>query len=311
MVYLFYNKILLRVLVLLAGVGVGLATYHYVALSAAKLPEQGARDALAIVSFLVAGWLVMLIAEVVDNHYVRVFGALCLGLGAWVSYKWIFQVDREPLSTLPEFAARFPVLSFGFWSAVVIAGILLVLLVARLIIDKVTLGRPTQRVAAIKTDADLGATPEGMGQKPKPGELPPIPIDTSPLAVSTAGQPVGEPLMAPQEGSTNASSTGTAPRILAPVSKLKGIGGIYDGSEFLLAPGRLSIGRQDTDILLSNDTQVSRSHAVLVVDERHMAILEDNGSTNGTFLNNERVQTAPITPGDMLRIGTTQFRVEG
>src|SRR5688500_1775193 len=141
MVYLFYNKLLLRVLVLLAGIGVGLVTYHYVALSVAKLPDQGARDALAVVSFLIAGWLVMLIAEVVDNHYVRVFGTLCMGWGAFVSYGWIFLKDREPLSTLPEIAARFPVLSFGFWSAVAIAAILLVLLITRLIIDKVTLGR--------------------------------------------------------------------------------------------------------------------------------------------------------------------------
>src|SRR5688500_17469538 len=211
MVYLFYNKVLLRVLVLLAGIGVGLATYHYVALSIAKLPESGARDALAIVSFLVAGWLVMLIAEVVDNHYVRVFGALCMGLGAFVSYKWIFQVDREPLSTLPDFAARFPQLSFGFWSAVTIAALLLVLLVTRLIMDKVTLGRPAQKVAAKRTDADLGATPAGLGQKPKAGELPPIPIDTSPLAVN-AGGGTGIP---PASGDMNAGGTpAAAPRIL-------------------------------------------------------------------------------------------------
>src|SRR5690606_28663977 len=76
MIYIFYNKILLRLLVVLCGLGIGLATWKYVGLSAEKLPEQGSRDALAIVSFLIAGWLVMLIAEVVDQHYMRAFAAL-------------------------------------------------------------------------------------------------------------------------------------------------------------------------------------------------------------------------------------------
>jgi hypothetical protein len=304
MVYLFYNKLLLRVLVLLAGIGVGIATFHYVSLSIAKLPATGARDALAIVSFLIAGWLVMLIAEVVDNHYVRVFGALCLGLGAFVSYKWIFQVDREPLLALPEAAARWPVLSFGFWAAVASAAILLVLLVTRLIIDKVTYGKPLQKLAAQKTDTDLGQAPSGMGQKARPGELAPIPVDASPLSVAT----VGTQLAASADA---ASSVLTGPsRTPGPVHRLKGVGGLYDGTEFPLAPGRLSIGRQDADILLGNDSQVSRAHAALVVDDQNNATIEDNGSTNGTFLNNEKVSSAPLAPGDMLRIGTTQFRVE-
>jgi hypothetical protein len=300
MVYLFYNKVLLRVLVLLAGIGVGLAGFHYVSLSIEKLPQEGARDAFAIISILISGWLVMLIAEVVDNHYVRVFGTLCMGFGAIVSYKWIFLWDGPALLTLPDAASRWPVLAFGFWSAVVIAALLLILLVTRLIIDKVTFGKPMQRIAAQREDVDLGAKPQGMGEKPKPGELPPIPLDTSPLAVNSGGNPeVGAPSPEPAPN-----------RILGPVHKLRGIGGLYDGSEFLLAPGRLRIGRQDAEILLANDTQVSRGHAELVVDEQGMAIIEDKGSTNGTFLNNERVQTAPLAPGDVLRIGTTQFRVE-
>jgi len=310
MVYLFYNKVLLRVLVLLAGVGLALASYHYVSLSIEKLPEEGARDAFAIISFLIAGWLVMLIAEVVDNHYVRVFGTLCLGWGAVVSYKWIFLTDGPALLTLPDGPSRWPVLSFGFWSAVVCAAILLVLLVTRLIMDKVTYGRPLLAVAARRADQDLGARPQGLGEKQKPGELPPIPLDTSPLNVSGAGGAGVSP--ASVTGGTPAPPIAPAAnRILGPVHRLEGIDGAYAGTEFRLAPGRLKIGRQDADILLANDSQVSRAHAVLVVDERSMAVIEDNGSTNGTYLNNERVQTAPLAPGDVLRIGNTQFRVEG
>jgi hypothetical protein len=180
MVYLFYNKVLLRVLVALAGIGIGIFAFHYVGLSVEKIPEGGALSAVQIISFMVAGWMVVLIAEVVDNHYVRVFGALCLGWGAFITYKYAFLSDGPQLMTLPDAPTRWPVLSFGFWSAVAVAAILLVLLVTRLIIDKVTYGKPLQRIAAQKTDTDLGAAPTGMGQKPRPGELAPIPIDTSP-----------------------------------------------------------------------------------------------------------------------------------
>ena len=147
------------------------------------------------------------------------------------------------------------------------------------------------------------AAPSGLGQKPKPGELAPIPVDATPLAVNT----VGTQLAASADA---ASSVPTDQRVPGPVQRLKGVGGLYDGSEFPLAPGRIGIGRQDADILLANDTQVSRAHAALVIDEQNNARIEDNGSTNGTFLNNEKVTSAQLAPGDMLRIGTTQFRVE-
>src|SRR6266404_4470780 len=69
MVFVFYNKLLLRAFVFLTGALSAVCAWHYIALSAQKLGAGGVRDALAIISFLVAGWLVMLIAEVVDNHY--------------------------------------------------------------------------------------------------------------------------------------------------------------------------------------------------------------------------------------------------
>ena len=90
----------------------GIATFHYVSLSIAKCPRP-ARRRVAIVSFLIAGWLVMLSAEVVD-HY----GA-CLrtepASGAFVSYKWIFVVDRERCWGYLRQPGAGRMLSFGFW----------------------------------------------------------------------------------------------------------------------------------------------------------------------------------------------------
>lgn len=298
MVYLFYNKLLLRVLVLLAGIGVGMAAFQYVTLSAQKLPEHGARDAQAIISFLVAGWMVMLIAEVVDNHYMRVFGTLCVGLGAWVSYPWIFRHDGPALLAMPGAIDSFQVLRFGFWSAVIIAGVMLALLVTRLSIDKLTYGR--RPVGAAKKDRDLGAAPEGAGKPAQADELPPIPLDTAPLAVTTGAEPQ----------TATQSQPVTPARAPAPVKRLSGVGGVYLGNNYDLAPGELRIGRADADIELANDTQVSRNHASIVVDEAGLATLSDKGSTNGTFVNNERIDSLQLAPGDMVRIGTTLFKVE-
>jgi hypothetical protein len=295
MIFVFYNKFLLRALVFLAGAGIGLCAWKYVALSVEKLPQQGARDALAIVSFLIAGWLVMLIAEVADNHYVRTFACLCVGLGGYVSYRWIFSVDGPKLLELPDGPAGMALVRLGFFSAMAIAVLLLGILVARLVMDKLNYGRPA--FAPASAPASLGAAPPVQPLPSSAGELPPIPLDKSPLVTGSA--PVAQVFVAPPQA-----------REIGPVKKLAGIGGIYLGQSFDLAPGEYSIGRADATILLSEDNQVSRRHALITVGPDGIAELNDQGSTNGTFLNNDRIDRAKLAPGDVIRLGTSLFKVE-
>jgi FHA domain len=71
----------------------------------------------------------------------------------------------------------------------------------------------------------------------------------------------------------------------------------------------VAIGRQDADLVVE-DPEVSRRHAVL----RHSGgsvVVEDLDSTNGTFVNGERIRT-PITvgPGDQVRVGRTTLEIE-
>jgi pSer/pThr/pTyr-binding forkhead associated (FHA) protein len=35
------------------------------------------------------------------------------------------------------------------------------------------------------------------------------------------------------------------------------------------------------------------------------------GSSNGTFVNNNRITQQPLSPGDLVQIGSTKFRYEG
>ncbi len=66
--------------------------------------------------------------------------------------------------------------------------------------------------------------------------------------------------------------------------------------------------------LTSVDTQrsVSRRHAKIVRHGDGWAVLEDVGTVNGTFVNDERIPTGvpvPIHHGDRLRIGLIQMKV--
>jgi hypothetical protein len=71
----------------------------------------------------------------------------------------------------------------------------------------------------------------------------------------------------------------------------------------------VAIGRQDADLVVE-DPEVSRRHAVLRRSGGSV-VVEDLESTNGTFVNGERIRT-PITlgPGDQVRVGRTTLEIE-
>jgi hypothetical protein len=293
MVFVFYNKFLLRASVFLTGALSLVCAWHYIALSAQKLGAGGVRDALAIISFLVAGWLVMLIAEVIDNHYVRAFGCMCYGVGAFVSFPWIFHVDGPKLAELPGGAQKLQLAALAFWLAAGLAGLELAILITRLILDKANYGRQPLPVATQVHDAVVGPALPGQGQPAaEPAALQPLTIDQTPLL---GGAP---------------SFAAVAVRTPAPVKRFSGVGGMYLGVAFDLHPGSATIGRQDADILLDKDNQVSRLHAAVEVGADGLATLRDTGSTNGTWVNNNRVTEIVLAPGDTVQIGTSQFKVE-
>lgn len=67
-----------------------------------------------------------------------------------------------------------------------------------------------------------------------------------------------------------------------------------------------TIGRSDgSDLALKADKKVSTSHARItgMGDERY--VLEDLNSTNGTFVNGERISQVPLRSGDRVKIGHT------
>src|ERR1700733_12542973 len=75
------------------------------------------------------------------------------------------------------------------------------------------------------------------------------------------------------------------------------------GSDRSLEAGRsYSIGRNPESDIVVNEARVSWRHAVLRL-EGATWLLEDAGSTNGTFLGAQRVQRVEITKDCVLRLG--------
>jgi predicted component of type VI protein secretion system len=80
-----------------------------------------------------------------------------------------------------------------------------------------------------------------------------------------------------------------------------------EGREVAATVGAV-LGREGTDIVLA-DPEVSRRHAQVREHGGGVAI-EDLGSTNGTFVNDRKVEgVQPLNDGDELRLGNTVFRV--
>jgi len=91
---------------------------------------------------------------------------------------------------------------------------------------------------------------------------------------------------------------------------LKFISGKYQGGEFpLKAEKQIVIGRSsELDMVLVED-MVSRKHARIVVNATGQITIEDLGSTNGTFVNGEKVKQAALKEGDRILIGTSILKL--
>lgn len=79
------------------------------------------------------------------------------------------------------------------------------------------------------------------------------------------------------------------------------------GDVHRLTKPRVILGRKGADIPL-NDSEISRNHCLLEVRDKYIN-LKDLDSTNGTFLEEERVRAAMLQDGAEFRIGESLIRV--
>jgi len=84
-----------------------------------------------------------------------------------------------------------------------------------------------------------------------------------------------------------------------------------DGShrDYGLSPGSIAIGRDPASGIHLKDSQVSWKHAVLI-SEAGGCIIEDLGSSNGTFVGSHRIQRHVVHPGDRIKIGPYELTLQ-
>jgi len=63
------------------------------------------------------------------------------------------------------------------------------------------------------------------------------------------------------------------------------------------------IGRDAGNQIVLNDKLVSRQHAHLIVLDNGQVVIKDLGSSNGTFVNGNRITETQLNPGDIVKCG--------
>src|SRR5882724_7044540 len=110
--------------------------------------------------------------------------------------------------------------------------------------------------------------------------------------------------MVPRHAQPGPSEAKNEPRFA-----LRFISGKYQGGEYALAEGQeIVIGRSSELDMVLVEEMVSRKHARIALTDGVINI-EDLGSTNGTFVNGEKVDRGTLMEGDRVLIGTNILKV--
>lgn len=110
---------------------------------------------------------------------------------------------------------------------------------------------------------------------------------------------------APQQAGRQAAPPQQRQRRGAP-TKLVVSEGTLTGTTVALAGQTITLGRAHDSTIVLDDDYASSRHARIYPDRDGQWIVEDLGSTNGTYLDRTRLTTpTPIPPGAPIRIGKT------
>jgi hypothetical protein len=132
-------------------------------------------------------------------------------------------------------------------------------------------------------------------------------------AAPQAGSGWGGPMPgAPMQGGFDGGyGEGDKTRIVRPGNGQQRVGmivirqGKEPGRVFELRKDRLTIGRsRESDIFLE-DLAVSRLHTTVNSDGNGHFIIRDEGSANGTYVNQQRITEQALEEGDEIQVGQT------
>jgi hypothetical protein len=135
---------------------------------------------------------------------------------------------------------------------------------------------------------NLGGAPRTEGQTETGGE------EEEPEYTRTHAMPVM---------SKNRAKGGRAMTTVAqPRAALRPVEGDMAGRDFLLTKTLISVGRGLDNDLVIDDQRVSRHHAQITFRYGHY-LLRDQRSTNGSFVNDQAIETVVLASGDRVSFG--------
>lgn len=151
-------------------------------------------------------------------------------------------------------------------------------------------GKPVKEMMALRTGDMLGFG--GITAKFVVAEPAKTMAGSSPLPPAVVA--------AAREMALDGDPGATRVRAAPPKFVLRGVSGTTFGKMYGVT-GPMSIGRSaECDISIPVE-EISRRHALVKPNAQGLQV-EDLGSSNGTYINNKRVQTGQLLPGDELRL---------
>ncbi len=88
------------------------------------------------------------------------------------------------------------------------------------------------------------------------------------------------------------------------------IRGMDQGTRFEIEEPMIRVGRDASNNIQLHDTEVSRHHAEIRCLDNAFAILDLN-SSNGTYVNGQRIKQCALNSGDQLQMGSTLMLFTG
>jgi pSer/pThr/pTyr-binding forkhead associated (FHA) protein len=161
---------------------------------------------------------------------------------------------------------------------------------------------------AARAPRDVVRSPLPPPPPTPPGVCPYCGQRQDPLTGACACTPTAmPPSPTPTQGYPPAPAAGGV--AVAQATALVGIEGALAGQRITIPPTGLTIGRETDNMLIIPDPSVSRHHARIAYENGALVVYDLN-STNGVYVNEQRVSRQTLRAGDIVRFGGARFRVE-
>lgn len=93
------------------------------------------------------------------------------------------------------------------------------------------------------------------------------------------------------------------------MARLVLLGEAFNGRSYELKVETTTVGRVSDNAFEIPEASVSSHHAEIILRGNDI-VIRDLGSTNGTFINGEKITEAVLKPGQTLRFGTVDLRLD-